>query len=53
MRAVALVIEAGDPERMPEPATWAIQGIVLPRLRLALLEPSAPLKVELALRAIP
>lgn len=50
---VALVVEAGAPERMPEPATWTKDGIVIPRFRLSLLEPSAALKVEIALRTLP
>lgn len=49
---VALLIRAGTPERMPEPATCAMAGIVVPMIVLPLTEPSAPLKVELALRAV-
>lgn len=48
---VALVVVAdNDPVRMPEAeASRAIAGVVLPELRLSLLEPSAPIKVERAL----
>lgn len=50
---IALVIRAGTPERMPEPATCAMAGVVVPLIVLPLTEPSAPLKVELALRQLP
>jgi len=48
---VGLVVVAdNDPVRMPDAeASRAIAGIVLPELRLSLLEPSAPIKVERAL----
>lgn len=48
---VALVVVAdNDPVRMPEAeALRAIAGVMLPELRLSLLEPSAPIKVEQAL----
>ena len=48
---VALVVVAdNDPVRMPEAeALRAIAGVMLPELRLSLLEPSAPIKVERAL----
>ena len=48
---VALVVVAdNDPVRMPEvEALRAIAGVMLPELRLSLLEPSAPIKVERAL----
>lgn len=48
---VGLVVVAdNDPVRMPEAqASRAIAGVVLPELRLSLLEPSAPIKVERAL----
>lgn len=50
---VALVVVADtDPVRMPEDdARRAIAGVMLPELRLSLLEPSAPVKVERALAA--
>lgn len=48
---VALVVRAGAPERMPEPATCAMAGFEVPMITLPLLEPSAPIKVELALNA--
>lgn len=48
--SVALYIEASvAPERMPEATTFTIAGVDVPRLELALLEASAPIKVELAL----
>ena len=48
---VALVVVAdNDPVRMPEAeALRAIAGVMLPELRLSLLEPSAPIKVQRAL----
>ena len=48
---VALVVVAdNDPVRMPAAeASRTIAGVVLPELRLSLLEPSAPIKVERAL----
>lgn len=48
---VALVVVAdNDPVRMPEAeALRAIAGVTLPELRLSLLEPSAPIKVQRAL----
>lgn len=48
---VGLVVVAdNDPVRMPETeASRAIAGVALPELRLSLLEPSAPIKVERAL----
>ena len=49
---VALFVDAGEPERMPEPASWAMAGAVIPRICLLLCEASAPIKVELALRAL-
>lgn len=49
---VALFVEAGTPERMPMPATRTIAGIALPAYRLALLEASAPAKIDLMLDRI-
>ncbi len=47
---VALYVAASStPERMPEAALKVIAGIGIPRLDLALLEASAPIKVEAAL----
>lgn len=46
---VALLVRAGTPERMPEPATCAMEGVDVPVIVLSFLEPSAPIKVELAL----
>lgn len=48
---VALVVVAdNDPVRMPAAeASRTIAGVALPELRLSLLEPSAPIKVERAL----
>lgn len=37
------------PERLPEPATVRLAGKDIPRVALAALEPSAPLKLEYAL----
>ena len=47
---VALLVRAGTPERMPEPATCAMAGVAVPVIVLPLLESSAPIKVELSLR---
>ncbi len=49
---VALLVAAGAPERMPERETCVMAGVTIPMIRLALLEPSAPLKVELALEQL-
>lgn len=49
---VALLVRAGEPERMPEAATCAMAGVDVPMILLSLLEPAAPLKVELALTAL-
>lgn len=49
---IALCVEAGAPERMPLPKSCDMAGVVIPMIRLSLLEPSAPLKVELALEAL-
>lgn len=49
---VALVVAAGVPERMPDAATCAMAGVDMPMIVLSLLEPSAPLKVELALERL-
>ena len=48
--AVELLADAG-PERLPEPAEWRFDGIVLPLIRLAPFEASAAAKVRLAVRA--
>ena len=51
--AVALVAEcvpaAEALERLPEQGTVAIRGVEVARVRMRALEPSAPLKLELAL----
>ncbi|QPQ56215.1 HPr kinase/phosphatase C-terminal domain-containing protein [Allosphingosinicella flava] len=48
---VGLIVELDDRiERMPEPSMRRIAGIDVPRIALAGLENSAPIKVELALR---
>lgn len=49
---VALFVEAGRPERMPEPGTKSIAGIAIPAYTLALLEASAPAKIDLMLDRI-
>ncbi|HYW16446.1 MAG TPA: aldolase [Allosphingosinicella sp.] len=38
-----------EPERLPEPAAIRLAGLEIPRVALAALEPSAPLKLEYAL----
>ena len=51
---VALLVGLGSPvERMPEPVPRRIAGIDVPFVALAAHEHSAPIKVELALQAIP
>ncbi|GAA0731022.1 HPr kinase/phosphorylase [Sphingomonas japonica] len=49
---VALIVTIVDtPERMPEPvSSRLIAGVPLPVVTLAALEPSAPIKVEIALK---
>jgi serine kinase of HPr protein (carbohydrate metabolism regulator) len=48
---VALIVElATEPERMPEPCTRLIAGHAIPLVAVTPFEPSAPIKVELALR---
>jgi serine kinase of HPr protein (carbohydrate metabolism regulator) len=50
---VALIVDLEAPVvRMPEPAARRIAGIDVPLASLAALEASAPIKVELLLRAI-
>ena len=50
---VALLVDLDSmPERMPEPAVRLVQGIRVPAVALGALEPSAPIKVEMALRGI-
>ena len=51
---VALVIDIDlDPVRLPEPGeTRTIASVSVPVVRLAALEPSAPIKVEAALRLL-
>ncbi len=50
---VALLIDIdGEIERMPTPATRRLAGCDVPLAALAPLEPSAPIKVELLLKAL-
>ena len=46
---VALVVHLGEPDRLPAPQTVTHAGVVLPVVTVRALEPSAPVKVELAL----
>jgi hypothetical protein len=48
---VALVVRAGPPERIPDPARADILGLQVPLVVLALGEPSAPAKLRHALAA--
>lgn len=48
-----LVVELGEPERMPEPASLPIGGQRLKSIRLLPFEASAPYKVELAMAHVP
>jgi len=47
------LVPAEEVERLPQPATAEMLGVKLPLLRLDGLEPSAPAKVRLAVRAGP
>lgn len=47
---VVTILEA--PPRMPEPRSRRIAGVEIPQIALTALEPSAPIKVELALRQL-
>ena len=49
---VALWVESGTPERMPDAMTHEIAGIALPAYTLALLEASAPARLHLMLDRI-
>lgn len=50
---VAMLVRAhAAPARLPEPTSQRIAGTEVPLIELALTEPSAPVKVELALAAI-
>jgi serine kinase of HPr protein (carbohydrate metabolism regulator) len=50
---VALFVDLDAPVvRMPEPATRRLAGVEVPLATLAALEASAPIKVELLLRAV-
>ena len=47
---VCLLVDlAAPPERMPEPSLRTVAGCEVPAVALAALEPSAPLKLEMAL----
>ena len=46
------LIPGGEVERMPEPEEWSICGARVPAMKLDGLQPSAPIKVEMALAAI-
>jgi serine kinase of HPr protein (carbohydrate metabolism regulator) len=51
---VALLVDLdGEVERMPEAQTRRLAGIDVPAVALAALEASAPVKVELLLKALP
>lgn len=48
--AVALLVDLDEaPARMPEDETRMVEGVAVPLVRLAALEASAPIKVEMAL----
>ena len=49
---VALVVEPGAPERLPDPQTAERLGLALPRLTLSYREASAPAKLSRALAAL-
>ena len=48
---VCLLIRAGEADRIPDPATQTMLGVVIPLLKVAPLEESAPIKLGLALTA--
>ena len=51
---VALLVDLdSEVERMPEAQTRRLAGVDIPSYALASLEPSAPIKVELLLKALP
>jgi serine kinase of HPr protein (carbohydrate metabolism regulator) len=51
---VALLVDLdSEVERMPEAQTRRLAGVDIPAYALAPLEPSAPIKVELLLKALP
>lgn len=48
---LALLVDLdSQPERLPEPSARTLMGIAVPAVALAAFEPSAPIKVELALK---
>jgi serine kinase of HPr protein (carbohydrate metabolism regulator) len=47
---ISLVVELGASERMPEPSQRELQGIAIPCATFDPREPSAPIKVEMALK---
>ena len=48
---IALIVDLdASPERMPEPSTQVLEGIVIPTVALSPFDASAPIKVELALK---
>ncbi|MGD9669099.1 MAG: HPr kinase/phosphorylase [Hyphomicrobiaceae bacterium] len=53
VRLVVQLTAAEAVERMPKPQTLSLVGVSLPTIHLYPFEPSAPLKVALALRALP
>ncbi|MCC7266374.1 MAG: HPr kinase/phosphorylase [Caulobacteraceae bacterium] len=46
---IALLVEDGAGERIPEPATTELCGLAVPRLTLCLSDPAAPAKLRRAL----
>ena len=49
---MALVARIGTPERLPEAAERTMEGVAVREIVVAAIEPSAPIKVELALRGV-
>lgn len=49
---VALTLDRASIDRYPDPSTVDIAGVSVPSIRLYAFEPSAPLKVHLALNAV-
>lgn len=45
---IVLAVRCGPAERLPDPETETVLGIEVPLIRLAPLEPSAPVKLALA-----
>lgn len=52
LRLIVDLVEPGEVERLPEPASELVLGLAVPRFALAPLEASAPAKIRAILRAL-